>query len=628
MTLQARRSPRRILRILLIFALTASLPAVSTLGDTVTYNAGGGIQQTLEGAVVSEAVDEVVFELDFGQRLRIAVRDIVELKKGDHPVVTCRKRYEKALAAGKVDDWLALARYAKENGLKYYAREAYRRVLSLDPENEEAHLGLGHVKFKGKWRTKSEARRAQQWDRKVVDMRREFAGRPWATVPPIKTKYFVLKCGSTEEVAEQYRAFLEKVLFPLYEQRFPRSKFPRHHDEPGRIYIMANVNQFREFMLVPMGIGGFFLPQKNEVYAFHGSFGIRGTTLHVLAHEACHVFQWRIFKNINSVPTWLVEGMAVYFGDGAKFKFSFRDDPKQFKPDAVEIVVPYDRVIPLRRMIRANLYIPVEKVLRVPHMRFGARLYSNAWLIVFWCMDGQKYGAHHGEGRKLLDAYIEHASGLDVRNGSNDPKHLAAEAQYMADLVRKFLGMTLSEWDERLKQFVMDIELEPLGTWNPRSRTWKGLNLELRCPAGLRIIDQQDLRPGEVVAFGPRVGTHPRITVWSVSNDFLARAEPELVSRWISELYALTDEMEKEPAVVAGERTGFVEAIFTGRRRVRLLPGEKPPSQKEPLVKVRFRATATPSRVYFFGCESPPDRFDRDNRSYFEKFFKSLKLTD
>jgi len=79
---------------------------------------------------------------------------------------------------------------------------------------------------------------------------------------------------------------------------------------------------------------------------------------------------------------------------------------------------------------------------------------------------------------------------------------------------------------------------------------------------------------------------------------------------------------------VPGERAGVVEAIFKGRRRVRLIPGEKPGSKKEPLVKVRFRATATPSRVYFFSCESEPDRFDRDNKSYFERFFKELRLTD
>jgi hypothetical protein len=394
---------------------------------------------------------------------------------------------------------------------------------------------------------------------------------------------------------------------------------------------MANVNQFREYLPVSMGVGGFFIPPKNEVYAFHGSFGIRGTTLHVLAHEACHVYQWRIFKDINAVPTWLVEGMAVYFGDGAKFGFSFRDDPSEFKASAVEIVPPYDRVIVLKRFIQAKMYVPLQKLLLVPHFRFNAALYSNAWLVNFWCLDGQKYGAHNGEGRKLLDEYILHASELTEANGTNKPSHLKAEADYFAGLVQKHLGRSLDNWDEELKRFIQELRLDPLGTWNPRSRKWAGLGLELNCPPGMKIVDSQDLMPGEVVAFGPRAGSHPRITVWARSNDFLARTEEKLVMRWIQELYAVdADGWKQEPTEIKGGiwPEGSVESIFTGKRRVQVLPGEDKP-EEQPTVKVRFRATATPQKVYFFACESTVKSFDEQNEESFERFFtRGVKLAD
>ncbi len=614
---------------------TVAVAFLAPLGlhaDRVVFDLGDGSQRTEVGAIVSEDSGYVVIEYDFDHRLRIATSRVKEVVRDAHPVIDCRDKYRTAEEANTADAWLELAGFAKENDLQHYEEEAYSRTLDVDPQNTEAHRGLGHVKVNGRWVTAKEARRAKQWTKKVGDMQREFSGRDWATIKPIKTKYFELKCGSTEEVEKQYEAFLQNALFPLYNKLFPPSKFTWHNEEPGTIYIMANVEQFRDFSGAPMGVGGFFIPPRNVVYAFHGSFGIRGTTLHVLAHEACHVYQWRIFKEMMAVPTWLLEGMAVYFGDGAEFGFSFRDDPREFRSDAVQIVPPYDRVLLLKRMVRStSVYVPLEKLLVVPKMAFGAALYSNAWLVNFWCLDGEKYGAHTGEGRALLDEYILHVSTLTNKKGTFDARHLKSEADYFAGLVKKHLGRSLGNWDDELKRFVQELPLPQLGVWNDSSKRWKGQGLQLRCPSGLTIVDPQDLLPGEVVAFGPRVGDQPRITVWTRSNDFLVRIgenQKGLLKRWIRELYAVEAKgWIKDPQLVKTASGGMVEAILRGKRNVRVLPGEKMPKER-PTRTVRFRATATPSKVYFFACESPPNSFESNDEKYFEYFLKNVELSE
>lgn len=366
----------------------------SVRADTVVFDAGGG-QNTLQGSIVRETPDEVVILTDFNEEVRIARSWVKELKKDEpHPVKDCLALLEKARRAKTAEAWLELGRRAVKHDLRRFAREGWTRVIEAESENEEARLGLGHVKHRGRWRTRAEAQRADQWAERIGTMQSEFVGRPWATVAPRRTDHFEFKCNSTADVERRYVAFLEKALFPLYLDLFPRKRFQWYHEEPGKIYVMANAGEFRDYTLAMPGVGGFFRPDRNEVFSYHGSFGVRGTTLHVLAHECCHVFQWRICKEMTACPAWLMEGMAVYFGDGAKLSFSFRDRPEDFTKEGIAIEPPYDRVVLLKRMVQdERAWVPLERLLMTPHMQFSGLYYSPAWLAVYWCLDGSNYGA-------------------------------------------------------------------------------------------------------------------------------------------------------------------------------------------------------------------------------------------
>jgi hypothetical protein len=57
--------------------------------------------------------------------------------------------------------WLRLAAWAEEHALLTQAREAYDRVLAVDPENAAAHAALGHVRLGDAWLTREDAYRAR-----------------------------------------------------------------------------------------------------------------------------------------------------------------------------------------------------------------------------------------------------------------------------------------------------------------------------------------------------------------------------------------------------------------------------------------------------------------------------------
>ncbi len=624
------------------FSLVAWLLSSAVLADQVVYDSGG-TSLTLEGVIVGNDEREVVILTDFDEKARIPKGSVTQVKEGPHAVKECLALHEKASADNTVAAWVGLARLAKEKSLKLFEREGWERVLKLDAGHEEAHLGVGHVKVDGAWRTKSDARARELWKGKLEDMQSEFQGRPWALVAPVKTEYCDIKCSSTKDVEDKYSAFLSKALFPVYDAAFPQSKFKWHHQENGKIFLFANVGQFREYMLVPPGMGGFFNPETNEVYTFHGSFGIRGTTLHVLAHECCHVYQWKITKEMSACPTWLLEGMATYFGDGAKFRFSFRDKSSEFKASGIAIEPPYDRVILLKRFLQSDHWYPLDKLLVHPHFAFGGEYYSYGWLAVYWCMDGHQYNAHKGEGRKLLDEYLLHVTGLTTKGGFDNPTHLAQEAEVFKELVTKHLGKSLSAFDEELKRFIRELRLDPIGTWDRDNRRWKGLGLVLTAPFGFSVVDQKDMEGGEVAAFALPAGEYPRISVWAQSNDFLARVDEKLLPRWVDGLYEVEGEKEIRKIEGGTWSEGAVEAVFKGKRQsvvqqtMRKGQGQQQDQQQGagkaadvPVVKVRFVGTATPDKVYFFACESTEKRFDADNEKFFEKFVmgKGIQLGD
>ena len=68
-----------------------------------------------------------------------------------------------------------------------------------------------------------------------------------------------------------------------------------------------------------------------------------------------------IFPNMMSVPTWVIEGMAVYFGDGS-----------EINRNKVDInIIPRDRLIGLQAAIQDGTYCNLKTLIRLPHAMFS-----------------------------------------------------------------------------------------------------------------------------------------------------------------------------------------------------------------------------------------------------------------
>lgn len=121
--------------------------------DTVVLSDG----QELRG-VVTEAPGRVTVTLDFGS-VSFDEEEVVEIRRESTALHELDERYA-ALRPDDASGRSALARWADAKGLKKRARDLYREVLILRPDDVEAHRYLGHEKLDGAWLTREEHLRA------------------------------------------------------------------------------------------------------------------------------------------------------------------------------------------------------------------------------------------------------------------------------------------------------------------------------------------------------------------------------------------------------------------------------------------------------------------------------------
>jgi hypothetical protein len=135
------------------------LLSFSAYADTVTLTNG----KVLDGRAVDNG-DTVTIELAQGS-VRIPKTQIKSIEKKETAQDEVAQRSADILAkakdgsldlAGQVDAWLKVARFADQHQLARSRDDAFKRVVALEPDNAEAHEGLGFVKFDGKWMTDNE----------------------------------------------------------------------------------------------------------------------------------------------------------------------------------------------------------------------------------------------------------------------------------------------------------------------------------------------------------------------------------------------------------------------------------------------------------------------------------------
>jgi len=445
----------------------------------------------LSGVLVRETDEEIAIRSAFGvttiERSRVR-----EIRRGENPwTKEFEERFARAEKIGKASQFESLGTWSQKKGLEKEAKQAFQRALELDPESIIARRGLGQAKFEGRWvdaervaeleregysrvgddlvlvgekspkpdsgsipkpreLTESELRELSKEEKKRQQLledrleeraefeerrRLEFKGVPWSQRHRVKSKNYEIECNSTKSVARAYSKIMEALYVAL------SKRFKQRHLRSGRMTVKIYKTQADFMQRTGMGAntGGFYQPRSEEVNAFHGTFGNTSTTYNVLAHEGTHQFQGRVLPNMGNMNNWIIEGFAVYFGDGSRIDYD--------KNKIITGIIPRDRLLHIQDKLRNDTHTPLDQLAGLPRNRFGGSQYADSWAILYYLLNGPE----KKKGQKFISQYW--LLGTEERIGQS-------EFDTLAD--HYFGGV--DKLEEKYREFILDLEPEPAGS--------------------------------------------------------------------------------------------------------------------------------------------------------------------
>ncbi len=268
---------------------------------------------------------------------------------------------------------------------------------------------------------------------------REYEGVDWLDRHKIRTRHFEVHCNSTYRVAKLYGDLMEIIRAELSEMF--HSSLVRVRRAPIFIYKSQE-----EFLAQDdfgrwggRGIGGYYVPPSQKIVAFHGTFGFTGTTFSVLCHEGTHYYEGLVLKDFRNVPIWLIEGLAVYFGDGSTF------DPKKKRIQVGQI--PRDRLVHIQEKMEADRHTDVKTLVKMKRWgrnRFTGSHYADAWALIYFLVNSGK------DGKSLLEAYW-----------STGIKRPLKAADFEA-LAKNYFG-SIKQLDEEYVKYISTLKLPAAG---------------------------------------------------------------------------------------------------------------------------------------------------------------------
>lgn len=140
------------IRLLLVVAVLAGSAAS---GDDVYLKGGGKIS----GRILERTDTTIQVEVGAGT-IGVPTSRVEKIVEGRSAFEEYQLRAGK-LAATDRDGWLELGRWASDQDLPSQSREAFQRVLAIDPSHPEANAALGNVQHNGRWMSEDDAYRAK-----------------------------------------------------------------------------------------------------------------------------------------------------------------------------------------------------------------------------------------------------------------------------------------------------------------------------------------------------------------------------------------------------------------------------------------------------------------------------------
>lgn len=173
--------------------LALFLPAL-LCADEVFLKGGGKVT----GRIVKRT--PTIVEIDVGAgSVTVPMGRVERIQEGRSAL---QDYYDRAGALSSDDGagWKNLARWASAQGLATQAREAYERVLRINPSDPDANLAHGNVELDGRWVPEAESYRARGYV--------QFEGR-WVT--PAEQESILRQRAADSEAARSQRALVAQV---------------------------------------------------------------------------------------------------------------------------------------------------------------------------------------------------------------------------------------------------------------------------------------------------------------------------------------------------------------------------------------------------------------------------------
>ena len=494
------RMPSAVFVVGTLSLVLATLEAQELAPDTLRMADGSSVKGVLLDLTDAEAVVMVAGERK--ALARSQVKDIQRAAAAktlgflEKKAAAYRKSDKDVAARARL--WLRLADFCakQESKLKQSfspeRRQALREVVRLDPNSKPAREGLGQAQLNGAWLSETEVaeklkagysivggslvrdtkttvrtggalpkaykivrgeelnerkikkiekdrtKRLKSAEKFLAEKQREYEGVPWSKRYKIPTPNFVIHCNSTLKVARAYGALMELIRAELAKM------FPSKIQRQGKAHIYIYASQ-EDFMSQDdygryggRGLGGYYVPTTQKVACFHGTFGFTGTTFGVLCHEGTHYYQGLVLKNFRNIPIWLVEGLAVYFGDGSKF------DPKKGKITVGQI--PRDRLSHLQEKMEKGRHTDVEKLISMKRGfgGFNGSHYADSWGLIYFLVNSGK------DGTRLMTEYW--ARGLVEE----------LKKKHFTELVERYFG-SYEDLQDKYESYIKGLKPPPAG---------------------------------------------------------------------------------------------------------------------------------------------------------------------
>ena len=482
--------------------------------DRITLKGG----KTIEGSVI-DITDHRVVVLSGGEGGTRSVHARGEVQAIERAATReLLDFFERKLGEyrGSAAELSKLAEFCSMKKIVPERRRVLREVIRLEPDNVQARLELGHAKLDGKWLGEEEveakllenfqvqngelvpgktpttvvrkvsgispsyrilerkklsgeerkklekerANRIKDAEKYLESKRKEYIGVPWENRYRIPTKNFEIHCNSTEKVAKAYAALMEEIRNHL--QKMFTSKIQRTQKAPVFIYSSQEEFMSRDNLgrWAGRGLGGYYNSVTQAITTYHGTFGFTGTTLSVLCHEGTHYYQGLVLKDFNNIPMWLIEGLAVYFGDGMVF------DPVKKKMSLGK--VPRDRLAHIQEKMLAKRHTPVEKLVSMTRNQgFSGSHYADSWALIYFLVNSGKNGMHFltDYWRTGLERLLTKKDFLDLSDHYFEGvKNLEAQyMEYILGLEMPSAGRVVGDWFQS-EVFQFDFKA-PSETW-------------------------------------------------------------------------------------------------------------------------------------------------------------------